>query len=312
MESQYQFSIPILFLIFNRPDTTNIVFEEIRKQRPRQLFIAADGPRLTIIDDLERCAQARAITRLIDWPCEVHTLFRVCNLGCGKAVSEAITWFFSYVEQGIILEDDCVPDPSFFDFCAAMLERYQRDTNVMMIAGTSYLFNTVQSRKSYFFSRYYPVWGWATWRRAWNLYDYKLQEWATLRPVTQLKSFFKNKKVVEFWERYFDRIIYHELDTWDVQWTYACIKQKAFCVVPFNNLISNIGYFGLHATGVKSFDQDIERRPIGTHAIVHPDTVCISPHLDLLIYKKIGAIPMPVLLRRMQSLCTAIKARMMP
>ena len=145
---QRQFPIPILFLIFNRPDTTALVFEEIRKRKPQQLFIAADGPRLTHSDDVDRCAQARSVRQLIDWPCEVHTLFRDHNRGCGKAVSEAVTWFFTHVERGIILEDDCVPDQTFFDFCGFMLDRYRDNDQVMMIAGTSYLFNKVQSPES--------------------------------------------------------------------------------------------------------------------------------------------------------------------
>jgi hypothetical protein len=281
---------PILFLIFNRPNTTNVVFEEIRKQRPRQLFIAADGPRPTHVGDNEHCAQARSIVDRIDWPCEIHTLFRDQNLGCGRAVSESVTWFFAHVEQGIILEDDCVPDQTFFDFCAQMLEHYRDNQKIMMIAGTSYLFNTVQSRESYFFSRYYPVWGWATWRRAWNQYDFELREWAEYRPTHMLKKVFDNKRIVNFWTHYFDRIVQKELDTWDVQWTYACLKHQALCIVPFNNLISNIGYFGLHATGVKSFDQDIERKPIDSAALVHPAMISGNNRMDKHIYQSIRVL----------------------
>jgi hypothetical protein len=283
-------STPLLFLIFNRPDTTRIVFDQIRKQRPRQLFIAADGPRPTRADDVDRCAQTRAIIEDIDWPCEVHTLLRDHNLGCGKAVSQAITWFFVHVEQGIILEDDCVPDPTFFDFCTLMLERYRNDTRVMMVTGMSYLFNKITARETYFFSRYYPVWGWATWRRAWQLYDFELGEWARFRPSKMVENFFDEQKIVDFWAHYFDRIVNHEIDTWDIQWTYACIKHQAFCVVPFNNLISNIGYFGLHATGIKSFDQDIERKLIALNDIIHPRKVEINRRMDRHIYQTIRVL----------------------
>lgn len=309
MELEPQFFTPILFLIFNRPDTTRIVFDQIRKQKPRQLFIAADGPRSTCSDDVDRCTQTRAIIENIDWPCEVHTLFRDHNLGCGRAVSEAITWFFSHVDHGIILEDDCVPDLTFFDFCTIMLERYRDDTRVMMITGMSYLFNKVTSHETYFFSRYYPVWGWATWRRAWQLYDFELSEWRKHRPTKMIESFFNEQKIVNFWTCYFDRIVRHEIDTWDVQWTYACIKHQAFCVVPFNNLISNIGYFGLHATGIKSFDQDVEVRPIGTAHLVHPNAIRSNNHLDRLIYKNIRVIPEPWLFRTMRRCWLAVKAR---
>ncbi len=310
MVLQHQFFTPILFLIFNRPDTTRIVFDQIRKQKPRQLFIAADGPRLTHNDDVIRCKQARALIDTIDWPCEVQTLFRDENLGCGRAVSEAITWFFSHVEQGIILEDDCVPDATFFDFCTAMLERYRDDSRVMMITGLSYLLNKITSRKTYFFSRYYPVWGWATWRRAWQLYDFELAEWSSWRPVDIIEQFFNERKIIDFWARYFDRIVNHEIDTWDIQWTYACIKHQAFCVVPFNNLISNIGYFGLHATGVKSFDQGLACRPIDVAHLVHPSAITVQDYFDRLIYKNMKVIPGNWVVRHIERCRMALKARL--
>lgn len=153
------YSVPILFIVFNRPDPTQQVFEKIRQIRPQQLFIAADGPRENQPDDKINCAQVRAIINRIDWDCQVQTLFSEKNLGCGKAVSNAITWFFEHVEEGIILEDDCVPDVSFFDFCKAMLEQYRNNPHVMMISGTSFLYNRIESRESYFFSKYYSIWG---------------------------------------------------------------------------------------------------------------------------------------------------------
>jgi hypothetical protein len=308
--SDHQFSTPILFIIFNRPTTTRIVFEHIRDRKPRQLFIAADGPRLTHHNDADYCQQARAVVDNIDWPCVVHTLFHDKNLGCGRAVNTAISWFFSHVERGIILEDDCVPDPTFFDFCDTMLDRYNDDLRIMMIAGTSYLFNRVRSTNSYFFSRYYPVWGWATWRRAWQYYDFEIKEWAHDRQSYMLEQFFHNAKIVHFWSEYFDRIVRHELDTWDIQWTYACIKQKAFCIVPFNNLISNIGYIGTHAIGIKSFDQDIERRPIEVPHLVHPKTVIACDGYDILMYKNMNVIPRGVMLHHLGRWYRALRARL--
>jgi len=118
---------PVLFLIFNRPDTTTRVFEAIRAARPERLYVAADGPRMTREGEAERCAEARRIATAVDWPCEVKTLFRETNLGCRAAVSGAITWFFEHEEEGIILEDDCLPDPSFFPYCTELLAHY-RDT----------------------------------------------------------------------------------------------------------------------------------------------------------------------------------------
>ena len=124
---QGEFETPVLFLIFNRPDLSQQVFERIREIKPKQLFVAADGPRATHPDDAQKCADARRVTlNIIDWECEVKTLFRDENLGCGLAVSQAITWFFEQVEMGIILEDDCYPDLSFFRFCEKLLDYYKR------------------------------------------------------------------------------------------------------------------------------------------------------------------------------------------
>ncbi len=158
--------IPILLLIFNRPDLTKKVFDQIKKAKPTQLFIAADGPRVGREHEQELCAQARATVDLIDWDCEVKTLFRDTNLGCGLGVSSAINWFFDHVEEGIILEDDCIPDLSFFSFCQTMLEQYRHDDRVAMISGTNVLPNQSVRESSYSFARYYDIWGWATWRRA--------------------------------------------------------------------------------------------------------------------------------------------------
>jgi hypothetical protein len=152
-----------LFLVFNRPDTTSQVFEAIRKARPPKLYVAADGPRLDREGELEKCAQVRAIATAIDWPCELHTLFRDLNQGCKIAVSTAITWFFEHEEQGIILEDDCLPSQSFFLFCQEMLNHYKNDTRVWHVAGVYPFATDSRDCNAYCFSEYSPIWGWATW-----------------------------------------------------------------------------------------------------------------------------------------------------
>jgi len=273
---------PVLFLIFNRPDYTKQVFEQIKKARPVRLFIAADGPRQNNIADIQNCARAREIVTQIDWDCDVKLLFRDQNIGCGLGVSSAITWFFDHVEYGIILEDDCVPDVSFFGYAAELLERYKEEPRVMMITGTNCLFNQVKRDQSYFFSRFYPIWGWATWKRAWRLYDFEISSWNATQ-VSELDDFFKNKTIVTFWKNYFDRIQQKQIDTWDIQWAYACIMQKAFTVVPINNLISNIGYVGVHANGIKSYMHDIPTVSI-EKKLTHPLEINIDTALDRQIY----------------------------
>ncbi len=165
---------PVLFLIFNRPDTTTRVFEAIREARPSRLYVAADGPRADKEGEAQRCLETRKITEAVDWPCEVRRLYREENLGCKLAVSSAITWFFTHEEEGIILEDDCLPDQSFFPFCAAMLERYRDDGRIMMVLGTSLLPPGGGPDADYLFTQYFLIWGWATWRRAWEKYDIEM------------------------------------------------------------------------------------------------------------------------------------------
>ncbi len=162
---------PVLFLVFNRPDSTRKVFDAIRSARPPKLYITADGPRPDRPAEAKLCSEVRAIASAVDWPCEVKTLFRESNLGCKAGVSSGITWFFSHEDEGIILEDDVLPVPTFFNFCDEMLERYRDDARVSMISGCNLISNHFSPKQSYFFSRYNLIWGWATWRRAWQHYD---------------------------------------------------------------------------------------------------------------------------------------------
>ena len=162
---------PILFLIFNRPQLTARVFAAIREAQPSQLYVAADGPRSNRPGEADLCEQARRVINGVDWPCEVKTLYRQENLGCRQAVSSAITWFFDNVEAGVVLEDDCLPIESFFRFCSELLIRYRDDTRIGMISGNNHGFRIYDDSLSYSFSKHGAIWGWASWRRAWRLYD---------------------------------------------------------------------------------------------------------------------------------------------
>jgi hypothetical protein len=251
--AQYSLTTPVLFLIFNRPDTTQVVFDEIRKAKPAQLFVAADGPRRDRPDDPENCRKAREITRQVDWDCKITTLFRDENLGCKRAVSSAIDWFFSQVDEGIILEDDCVPHQSFFPFCQELLGRYRDDKRVMMISGMNYLFNRVEMDESYFFSRYYAIWGWATWKRAWSLYDSKMSEWPRYNSQNYLRHIYCHSKIADFFQDLFQKTYSNQIDTWDIQWVYTCIFNHGLSISPKFNLVSNIGITGSHVENVGRF-----------------------------------------------------------
>lgn len=225
---------PILFLIFNRPDTTQKVFDVLRKIKPIKLFIAADGPRLDKEGEKEKCDAVRRIATQIDWECQLVTLFRDKNLGCGKAVSEAITWFFENVEEGIILEDDCLPFSSFFLFCSELLDRYRDNKKIALISGNNFQMGKHRGNLSYYFSRYTHIWGWATWRRAWNDYDYTMAEYERLKKKYSLKKHLPLGMM--------DSVKYECLDTWDVQWMYTNFLKDRLSIMPNINLVDNIGF----------------------------------------------------------------------
>lgn len=248
MECRPDFAV--LFLIFNRLDTTIQVFERIREARPKRFYVAADGPRPKE-GEKEACEAVRRIIDGVDWECEVHKLFRDENLGCKVAISSAIEWFFQEEEMGIILEDDCVPDPSFFPYCCALLDRYKDNPRVMMIAGTNPLKKVGDLKDAYFFSRYYEIWGWATWRRAWDQYDVEMRRWPEFYQSKKMEWIY-GEKLGTLLKEMFQSVFMGRIDTWDCQWFFACMRNDGLCIVPRNNLISNIGVQGLHFKGEKN------------------------------------------------------------
>lgn len=229
-------------IVFNRPDTTARVFAEVARARPGKLLVVADGPRPHRLGEAEQCAATRKIIEQVDWPCEVLTNYAESNMGCKRRVSSGLTWVFETVEEAIILEDDCVPDPSFYRFCDELLARYRTDERIMMISGDNFQDGKIRGRASYYFSRYCHVWGWASWRRAWQHYDTEMTDWPTVRMNGLLDKILDNPSQVRHWSKTFDIIHSGGVDTWDVQWMYACWRERGLCIIPNANLISNIGF----------------------------------------------------------------------
>jgi len=275
----------VLFLIFNRPDKTRTVFESIRKARPARLFIAADGPRPDESGEAYLCEKTRqTVLDLIDWPCEVKTLFREKNLGCKIAVSSAITWFFEQVEEGIILEDDCLPDPTFFSFCEVLLETNREDPSIMMISGFN-LHPELKSEHSYFFSRYGCIWGWATWKRAWQHYDLEMKNWPEYKESGIMTSFLSNRSLRKR-TALFDSCLSGNISTWDLQWTFSRWHKEGLSIVPQTNLIRNIGTTGVH---MKPYDPGLTTpvKPV-TFPLIHPKNRMIDKKADHLLEKNIN------------------------
>lgn len=276
---------PILFLIFNRPDTTKIVFEEIRKAKPAKLYVAADGPRPGRTGEDSICRETRQIIEQIDWECEVKTLFRNENLGCKKAVSSGINWFFEQEEEGIVLEDDCLPDQSFFSYCTDLLEYYRHDTSVMHIGGTNAQKGKRRGDGSYYFTNYNQVWGWASWRRAWQNYTLDWSTFSEEQMEEVLEGVFKTEKERTYWFNAFKQVKYNQIDTWDYQWTFSIWKNKGKCIVPEVNLISNIG-FGQGATHTSGADilglGNMKRGSV--NKMVHPTDKQANQKADLFAF----------------------------
>ncbi|MBW2738465.1 MAG: hypothetical protein JRE64_06340 [Deltaproteobacteria bacterium] len=249
-----------LFLIFNRPDTTKQVFEAIRKAKPPRLYVAADGPRADKAGEAEKVEQVRQIATQVDWDCEVKTLFRDKNLGCGKGVSSAIDWFFENEEEGIILEDDCLPSQSFFWFCEELLERYRGDMRVMIISGYNKQEMWNQDKYDYFFSNFGGIWGWASWKRAWDLYDLEMKD---------LESFIENnyfefllgESLGNVRKKQMLNVIQNNIDTWDYQWGFTRHVNSGLACVPSKNLVENIG-FGADATHTIANQKTINRHDL--------------------------------------------------
>lgn len=237
-------STPVLFLIFNRPDTTQLVFDEIRKAKPIKLFVAADGPREDMPSDIERCQTTREIINQVDWDCEVIKNYSDVNLGCGRRISSSLNWVFSKVEEAIILEDDCLPTPSFFYFCQELLEKYRDDTRIMHIGSNNFQFGQNRTNYSYYFSKYPHSWGWASWRRAWKHFDYDMKTWPEFKKTKMIASVCENPYEQKYWTKIFDRMFENAPvpDIWDYQWLYNFWSQNGLSIIPNVNLVSNIGF----------------------------------------------------------------------
>ena len=238
------FSTPIGLLVFNRPELTEVVFREIARVKPERLFIIADGPRSQ--QEEQKCRRVREIVGKVDWDCDVRTDFSVRNLGCGRRESSGFSWVFSQVEEAIFLEDDTLPDPSFFRFCQELLDRYRHDSRIMQISGNNFEPSLRRTPYSYYFSRYPHCWGWASWRHAWNYYDYNMKSWPEFKAAGLLSSLFDNPEEVRYWTSVFDRTYANPInqvaDTWDYQWVYAMLSQNGLSVNPNDNLVTNIGF----------------------------------------------------------------------
>ncbi len=281
-------SPPILFLIFNRPSLTLKVFNVIRDVKPSKLFIAADGPRKNNEEDAALCKETRDLIDNVDWNCEVKTLFREDNLGCKVAITSAIDWFFDHTDAGIILEDDCLPSASFFSFCALMLERYRYNDKVMQINGNFHLSQFKSFDESYYFSKLNSCWGWATWKRAWEMFDAGMIGYEESRDKGDIDKYYENRQISNWMVSYLEEANSPLCGIWSTQWAYSILKNNGLCVNPTFNMVNNIGFFDAPTSGIhESFSSYSDYKLENFSHIKHPAKVQYDVSNDVLEFKNI-------------------------
>ncbi|MET3112749.1 hypothetical protein AAKU52_000467 [Pedobacter sp. CG_S7] len=281
----YQAKSPLLFLIFNRPDTTLQVFNQIKVVKPPKLYIAADGPRSDKTEEQALCEKTRSIINDIDWDCEVKTLFRKNNLGCKEAISTAIDWFFEVEQEGVILEDDCLPSIDFFRYCDVLLEKYRFDTRIRHISGCNLQLGKQWGNASYYFTNQSHVWGWATWKRVWKDYDKTLSEFSQEEANACLDNIFDDTFLAEEWQRIFKETKAGIIDTWDYQLTLINYFNNSLSINPNVNLISNIGFRadGTHTTNKNSPYANLALENLGE--LRHPKFFVPEKTADYAVFK---------------------------
>lgn len=301
---------PVLFIVFNRPDTTQKVFDAIKLAKPQKLYIAAEAPRIGNIEDKKNCAIVKEIVKQVDWECAVHYRFADSNQGCGNGVYNAISWAFENEDRLIVLEDDCVPSQPFFGFCNELLERYKYDTRIWVISGNQYYEEAITTPHSYFFSHYGHNWGWATWKRAWTELDMSMTKYPLIIEQDLFKAAFSTNKEAVFFQRNADKIYKNkELKphTWDSQFGFAITSNGGLSIVPAKNLVSNIGHWGSHTKTKNRFHD----RPVDENfkIISHPDFILRDNNYDIYHFEHHYNYKVPLLERIIRKIQKLLKKR---
>ncbi|MCQ9203199.1 MAG: hypothetical protein JJ845_001750 [Prochlorococcus marinus CUG1436] len=248
--------LPILIIAWKRPFCTSQLINSIRDVKPKNIFLACDGPNINNKEEIELVKQTRNILdKEIDWPCEKHTLYNSSNQGCRLGVTKAINWFFENVREGIILEDDCIPHPDFFKFTELLIDRYRNDKRVWTISGNNFQNGKWRGDGSYYFSKFAHCWGWATWKDRWEIYPEEEFIWEKLIKARMLDNIFTTRKELRYWNSIFNKLYKdNKPDSWAYRWFLLCQAKGGLNILPNKNLVQNIG-FGSNATHTKREDK---------------------------------------------------------
>ena len=276
---------PLLLLIWRRPNTLKQVIDAIRPVAPTNLFVACDGPNYTRPEEVLKVAATRElISDYIDWPCELKMLYSDINQGCRLGVSRAISWFFDHVDEGIILEDDCVPHPDFFLFCNNLLSYYRSDTRVSCISGNNFYDGDWIGNGDYFFGQIPMCWGWATWKSRWLQYDSDLRLWPLFNKLNLLNSVFPDPAMRSYWSDIWATLYCHSKpDSWAYRWAFTCVMNGGLTALPKINLVSNIG-FGDDACHTSQVCASRPTHRLPSSSINHPQFIISHHHNNKLIF----------------------------
>lgn len=279
---------PVLLITFNRAENTRKVLEALKQVNPKYLFVFQDGAREGNAADKAKCAAVRSTFNQIDWECEVKTYYSEKNLGCGKGPSTGIKWFFENVEQGIVLEDDCVPNSDFFIFCETLLDKYKDDKRISYIGGTNYQDGIKRGNGSYYFSDgHHGTWGWASWRRTWNFFDYYLTDFENEQFSRITQKYFVGKRMKEYWTEIFKVVKQNRFNEscWDYQFYFGCWRQNMLAIIPQTNLVANIGD-DIDANHTQGNGILLYRKTETILPVTHPTEVYQNQEADYYLHKK--------------------------
>lgn len=290
--SEFKLKTPIAFIVFNRPNTTERVFAEIAKVKPSKLLVVGDGARTHKPGEAEKVAATRAIIDRVDWDCQVLTNYSKINLGCKVREASGIDWIFEQVEEAIILEDDCLPHPTFFRYCEELLNVYRNDQRIAMISGNNFQPGFQVSHESYYFSNYTHGWGWATWRDRWQKdYDVEMKDWPRIRDEGRIAKWFNSTVEQKYWSNTFEKVYRGKIDTYDYQWFFAVLLNGRNSILPNVNLISNIG-FGSEATHTTNISP-MANLPVKEmlFPLKHPKEMVVAHSSDRYFFNKFCFVP---------------------
>ena len=301
----FHLTTPVAFFIYKRPDATRRSFKQIKKAEPKTLFIIADGAKNP--DEELAVEETRSILSEIDWDCQVFTNMSDVNLGCKQRFFTGLEWLFSNCEEAIIIEDDIIVSSSFFEYAQELLDYYREDKRVFSISGCNIGFPSKKTNESYSFSNFMNMWGWATWRRAYNSIDFEMKQWSSFRSSDRFeRSMLMDRKGKwnKYWTKKFDDVSNGDTDTWDYQWIYSQLLNNGVSLVPSTNMISNIGY-GEIATHTAN-NERLERANLTAKEmnfpLTHPKKIKINKKYERFIIRKWCHVKIPTVYENIKSM----------